>query len=783
MIKKLIGVLFALLIAAPAYGQSVQQSGTITRNSIPVWISNGVIGQGGTAADSPISSIGATGQICSNSARVSSGAWAQLCLQANTNSPSTISLQNLGTAPTESLNFVINGTTFPFPGSLSNITIGTTPVVGGTNSLCLFVSGGFVGQQACTLSAITSLTGDVTGTGPGVTTATLAASGVTAGTYGSASAVPIITFDAKGRATSASTAPFGLTIGSNTIASGSNNGILYDNGGLLGNLTTLGSAILVTSAGGVPSMATTLPSGLTIPSPTFTGTETFPDAATWTSTGITKVSALSVGSATLPSGGNVSISGQYQINGTQISAATGLSNGSTGSGAVVLASAPAISGTWTGNPTFSGNITFSGQLIGAGTSAPSSAGGNTVVMGTITAPTLSNTGQAYLFNTLVGGAFLQGDGSTSDITLANKSAATVFTVPTGSTKLNFPSLASGTCSTGVGLDSGNNLILVSCPGAASSIQVGTTTIASGSSGNIEFNNSGTLGEITPQNGVAIVSTGLVKAETVNAQTGTSYAINNTDRGKLVTFSNAAAISCTIAQANTGGNFIAGWTADLQNINAPGTGTVVTCTATTSLFSFNGTTSATLKIYPGQTYRLVSDGTNYIVEYNGGSNWVLLNTLTASVSGTLSDTTSLTAQFSEYEIVFENFQPATTNASCVFQVHSGGSFQATGYGTTQFTSNSAALTTITPTTYIPLCGTNVLATGSAGLSFSLKVMTPSSSALHGWFGNGNYGGGNPTIVAGIWQTSAVIDGFQFCLSTSAPTCNINMSGTIKVYGRL
>jgi hypothetical protein len=710
---------------------------------------------------------------------VSSGAWAQLCLQANTNSPSTISLQNLGTAPTESLNFVINGTTFPFPGSLSNITIGTTSIIGGTSGDCLFVSGGVVGQQACTLTAITSLTGDVTATGPGISAATLATVNSNIGTFGSASAVPIITVNGKGLITAVSTTAFGITVGSTVITSGSNHGILFDNAGLLGNLSTLGSAVLVTSAGGVPSMATTLPTGLTIPSPTFTGTETFPDSATWTSSGISKAAALSVGSATLPSGGNISISGQYQINGTQISAATGLSNGSTGTGAVVLASAPAISGTWTGNPTFSGNITFSGQLIATGTSAPSSAGGNTVVMGTITAPTLSNTGQAYLFNTLVGGAFVQGDGSTSDITLANKSAATVFTVPTGSTKLNFPSLASGTCSTGVGLDSGNNLILVSCPGAASSIQVGTTTISSGSSGNIEFNNSGTLGEITPQNGVAIVSTGLVKAETVNAQTGTSYAINNTDRGKLVTFSNAAAISCTIAQANTGGNFIAGWTADLQNINVPGTGAVVTCTATTSLFSFNGTTSATLKIYPGQTYRLVSDGTNYAVMFNGGSNWTLLNTLTASNSATLSDTTSFTSQFSEYEIIFEDIIPATTATTCEIQVHSGGSFQTSSYIATGLfggsTTNSTQFTTVIP------CSGSAAMGNSTPLNSTMRVVNPSATSFHMWAG---FYTGNTTTVAwtgtagGFWNSSAAIDGFQAFASSGNLT-----SGKIKVYGRL
>lgn len=52
--------------------------------------------------------------------------------------------------------------------------------------------------------AVTSLTGDVTASGPGAAAATLAVSGVTAGTYGDAANVSRVTVDAKGRVTAAS---------------------------------------------------------------------------------------------------------------------------------------------------------------------------------------------------------------------------------------------------------------------------------------------------------------------------------------------------------------------------------------------------------------------------------------------------------------------------------------------------------------------------------------------------------------------------------------------------
>jgi len=65
-----------------------------------------------------------------------------------------------------------------------------------------------------TASGITQLTGDVlAGPGSGSVAATLSTTGVTAGTYGTTSFVPIITVDAKGRITAATTTAIGTTSG------------------------------------------------------------------------------------------------------------------------------------------------------------------------------------------------------------------------------------------------------------------------------------------------------------------------------------------------------------------------------------------------------------------------------------------------------------------------------------------------------------------------------------------------------------------------------------------
>jgi hypothetical protein len=89
---------------------------------------------------------------------------------------------------------------------------------------------------------------------------------------------------------------------------------------------------------------------------------------------------------------------------------------------------------------------------------------------------------------------------------------------------------------------------------------------------------------------------------VNAQSGTSYTVLASDRGKLVTLANASPVAVTLPVA-TGAGFPAGWYAEFENRGAG----LVTITPTTS--TING--GATITLATNQSIKVISDATNYL----------------------------------------------------------------------------------------------------------------------------------------------------------------------------
>lgn len=158
----------------------------------------------------------------------------------------------------------------------------------------------------------------------------------------------------------------------------------------------------------------------------------------------------------------------------------------------------------------------------------------------------------------------------------------------------------------------------------------------------------------------------------------------------------------------------------------------------------------------------------------GGAMVLLNTLTASNSATLSDTTSLTATYSSYKIVFENIVPVT-NAQ-VFQVlvHSGGAFQTTNY----------LDKTASATTYFNIANTTAVDnTAGKGLSGFMFVSNPASTTtakiLNAQVTEYSAGALQGINQGGVWNGGlGAVDGFQFAFASG----NIS-TGIIKIYGIL
>ena len=163
---------------------------------------------GGTYTNANISGIITFGTVTGNrtistSATITTGTIPNLTSSTASITLGTIPTLTAGTTTSTAAN-ITSGTVQTLTASTSNITTGTVASLNST--------AGTIATLNSTTGTITNLSttlaGDFTisqGTG------TLATSGATAGTYGSVTAIPFITVDAKGRITSATTGTFSST--------------------------------------------------------------------------------------------------------------------------------------------------------------------------------------------------------------------------------------------------------------------------------------------------------------------------------------------------------------------------------------------------------------------------------------------------------------------------------------------------------------------------------------------------------------------------------------------
>lgn len=251
----------------PSFSQSVQQSGAVVVNHVPAWITNGVIGDGGTASDSPITSLGVTNAtvpgFCVNSGRATAAGRQRLCLGAPLNSAAQITLQNFGTATAQDLQFVINGTTITLPtGGGATLPSITTPLVNndiicasGTAGALVGCTLGTAGQllvgQGATAPAWVTIDGDITSISAGGNIVVGKVNGVTYPASPSVGTAPYVS--------SSNTVTYGsvpVTGGGTGVATLTAGGVLVGNGTnavVTASTSSIGLCLLSNGAGTAPS--------------------------------------------------------------------------------------------------------------------------------------------------------------------------------------------------------------------------------------------------------------------------------------------------------------------------------------------------------------------------------------------------------------------------------------------------------------------------------------------------------------------------------------------------
>lgn len=246
-------------------------------------------------------------------------------------------------------------------------------------------------------------------------------------------------------------------------------------------------------------------------------------------------------------------------------------------------------------------------------------------------------------------------------------------------------------------------------------------------------------------------------------------------------------SSTVLSSTLSGNTISGGSINNAPIgqSTPAAGAFTTLSATTPLpVASGGNGTSTPSLTAGAGISLSGSWPSYTVSATAAGGWVLLNTLTASSSASLQDTTSITNSYTQYLFVLENVVPATAAATCQMQLQISAAFQTTGYSAFAFQiTNGGSSGSGNISTYIPCdtsSGTNNV---DPGFTTYIEAGNLSNASNRHQFVTKSVSNSNSQVISigfgGGWYNTAAgaVTGVKFLMSSGNIT-----SGVVKIYGR-
>lgn len=292
----------------------------------------------------------------------------------------------------------------------------------------------------------------------------------------------------------------------------------------------------------------------------------------------------------------------------------------------------------------------------------------------------------------------------------------------------------------------------------------------------------TSGQITTALGYVPTSvTGLIGAQTVGgfkagltlvkSDVGLGNVDNTSDANKPVSTAQSTAIALKLT-ASLNLSDIASASTARTNLGLGSAATLTAGTSANNAVQLDG--SAKLPAVDG------SQLTN--LPGAGGSPPVLLATLTASTSASLSDTTHLTSTYSHYQLVFTNIVPTVNGIQPIitFSTNAGGSWLSASYGGVGAGNYVGVLDVLG--SFAAVAATEaVVSTTGGGITGTLDFINPNQASAWGAHLSGVLAFNDGSVftsglVAGANSTASAINGIKFAFASG----NI-ASGTIKIYG--